>query len=175
MAVSFKLSSVWSYFSCKIAQTIRQNSSICPVIKRHFIATRSQERLPTNPPLIPSVFVQASVARCQRNFLLIGLFALPIVFSGILLAHTSCPIFRLKLDRLGVFHLPKTFGNFHEKIHRVKNVFHFPQVPFAYALVTKIQDRGTDMAVDSLELVIIGKKKTIQCTTTTTTTTTTTK
>ena len=31
-------------------------------------------------------------------------------------------------------HLPKTFGNFHGKVHRVKNLFHSIQVPFAYAL-----------------------------------------
>ena len=45
------------------------------------------------------------------------------------------------------FHLPKTFGNFHGKVHRVKNVFHLTQVPFVYAFVTKIQDGSTDIAV----------------------------
>ena len=54
----------------------------------------------------------------------------------------------------GVFHLPKTFGNFHGKVHRVKNAFHLTQVPFDCALVTKIQDGGTDIALNSLELVI---------------------
>ena len=47
-----------------------------------------------------------------------------------------------------------TFGNFHEKVHRVKNVFHQTQVLLVYAPVTKIQDGGTDIAVNSLELVI---------------------
>ena len=56
--------------------------------------------------------------------------------------------------RGGRFHSPKTFGNFLGKVHRVKNVFHLTQFPFVYALVTKIQDRGTDFAVNSLELVI---------------------
>ena len=37
---------------------------------------------------------------------------------------------------------------------RVKNVFHLTQVPFDYALVIKIQDGGTDIALNSLELVI---------------------
>ena len=50
--------------------------------------------------------------------------------------------------------VPKPFGNFNEKIHRVKNVFHLTQVPFAYALVTKIQDGGTNIAVNNLEQVI---------------------
>ena len=36
----------------------------------------------------------------------------------------------------------------------MKNVFHLTQVPFDYALVTKIQDGGTDIALNSLELVI---------------------
>ena len=40
------------------------------------------------------------------------------------------------------------------KVHRVKNVFHFIQVRFVYALVTKIQDGGTYIAVNSLKLVI---------------------
>ena len=40
------------------------------------------------------------------------------------------------------------------KVHRVKNVFHFIQVPFVYALVTKFQDGDTHIAVNSLELVI---------------------
>ena len=58
----------------------------------------------------------------------------------------------------GIFHdhLPKTFGNFHGKVHRVKNVFHLTQIKvlFAYSLVTKIQNGGTYIAVNSLELVI---------------------
>ena len=54
-------------------------------------------------------------------------------------------------ETLGVFHLPKTFGNFHGKVHRVKNVSHLTQVPLVYALVTKIQDGGTDITVNSLE------------------------
>ena len=36
----------------------------------------------------------------------------------------------------------------------MKNVFHLIQVPFDYGLVTKIQDGGTDIALNSLELVI---------------------
>ena len=47
--------------------------------------------------------------------------------------------------------VPKPFGNFNEKVHRVKNVFHLTQVPFAYVLVTKIQDGGTNIAVNNLE------------------------
>ena len=56
----------------------------------------------------------------------------------------------------GIFHdhSPKTFGNFHGKVHRVKNVFHLTQVTFAYAVVTKIQDGGTNIAVNNLEQVI---------------------
>ena len=51
--------------------------------------------------------------------------------------------------------VPKPFGNFNEKVHRVKNVFHLTQeVPFAYALVTIIQDGGTNIAVNNLEQVI---------------------
>ena len=34
----------------------------------------------------------------------------------------------------------------------MKNVFHLTQVPFVYALVTKIQEDGRDTAVNSLEL-----------------------
>ena len=56
---------------------------------------------------------------------------------------------------MGVFHLRKTFGNFHGKVHRVKNVFHLTQVPFVYAFVTKIQDGGLDIAVNRLELPLI--------------------
>lgn len=37
---------------------------------------------------------------------------------------------------------------------RVKNVFHLTQVAFAYAVVTKIQDGGTNIAVNNLEQVI---------------------
>ena len=47
-------------------------------------------------------------------------------------------------------HLPKTFGNFHGKVHRVKNVFHLTQVPLVYALVTKTQDGGIAINGDSL-------------------------
>ena len=36
----------------------------------------------------------------------------------------------------------------------MKNLFHLTQVPFVYALVTKIQDGGTDITVNSIELVI---------------------
>ena len=50
-----------------------------------------------------------------------------------------------------IFHLPKTFGNFHGKVHGVKSVFHLTQVPFVYALVTK--DGGKDIAVNSQKLV----------------------
>ena len=53
----------------------------------------------------------------------------------------------------GVFNLLKTFGNFHAKVHRVKIVFILTQVPFVYALVTKVQD-GTEIVVNSVELVI---------------------
>ena len=34
----------------------------------------------------------------------------------------------------------------------MKNVFHLTQVPFLYTLVTKIQEDGRDIAVNSLEL-----------------------
>ena len=34
----------------------------------------------------------------------------------------------------------------------MKNVFHLTQVPFVYALVTKIQEDGRDIAVNSLKL-----------------------
>ena len=36
----------------------------------------------------------------------------------------------------------------------MKNVFHLTQIPFFHALVTKIQDGDTDIAVNGLELVI---------------------
>ena len=36
----------------------------------------------------------------------------------------------------------------------MKNVFHLTQLLFVYALVTKIQESGTDNVVNSLELVI---------------------
>ena len=55
----------------------------------------------------------------------------------------------------GILHLPKTFGNFHGKGHRVKNVFYLTQVAFVYDLVTKIQDGTTDIAVNNLKLVIL--------------------
>ena len=51
-------------------------------------------------------------------------------------------VFRRDMD---VFHLAKTLRNFDAKVHRVKNMFHVIQIPFAYALVTKIQDGGTDI------------------------------
>ena len=41
------------------------------------------------------------LALCHRDFALIGQFALPIEFSGIWLAQSSCPIF-LKLDSLPI-------------------------------------------------------------------------
>ena len=46
---------------------------------------------------------------------------------------------------MGVFHLAKTLRNFHENFHRVKNMFHVTQVPFAYVLVTKFQDGDADI------------------------------
>ena len=58
----------------------------------------------------------------------------------------------------GTFHLPGTLRNLHAKVHRVKNVFLLTQVPFVYALVTKIQDGGTDVAVNSLQPLIPRKK-----------------
>ena len=57
----------------------------------------------------------------------------------------------LNSNLMGAFYLPKTLRNFHGPVHRVKNVFHLTSV---YALVTKIQDGGTDIPVNSLELVI---------------------
>ena len=33
-------------------------------------------------------------------------------------------------------YIPKTFGNFHEKVDRMNNVFHLTQVRFVYAFVT---------------------------------------
>ena len=65
----------------------------------------------------------------------------------------------------GVFHLPKTFGNFHGKVHRVKNVFYLTQVAFVYDLVTKIQDGATDIAVNNLKLVILSENGTCLFTT----------
>ena len=53
-------------------------------------------------------------------------------------------------DRAFSGHLPKTFGNFHGKGHRVKNVFHVTQVPLVYALVTKTKDGGIAIYGDSL-------------------------
>ena len=53
----------------------------------------------------------------------------------------------------GVFRLPKTFENFHGKVHRVKIMFILTQIPFVYVLVSKIQD-GTEIVVNSVELVI---------------------
>ena len=53
---------------------------------------------------------------------------------------------------LGAFYLPKTLRTLHGKVHRMKNVFHLTQVPFLYTLVTKIQEDGRDIAVNSLEL-----------------------
>ena len=53
---------------------------------------------------------------------------------------------------MGTFHLPKTLRNFHGNVHRVKNVFRLTKVPFVYALIIKIQDGGTDIAVNSIEL-----------------------
>ena len=46
---------------------------------------------------------------------------------------------------MGVFHLAKTLRNFHGNFHRVQNMFHVTQVPFAYVLVTKFQDGGADI------------------------------
>ena len=46
---------------------------------------------------------------------------------------------------MGVFHLAKTLRHVHGKVHRVKNMFCVTKVPFAYALVSKIQDGGTDI------------------------------
>ena len=65
----------------------------------------------------------------------------------------SMPIYSLTVD---VFHLPKTFRNSHGKVHQVKNALLLTQVPFVYALVTKIQGGGRDIAVsvNSMELVI---------------------
>ena len=62
------------------------------------------------------------------------------------------------LETQGTFHLPDTLRNLNAKVHRVKNVFHLTQVPFVYALVTKIQDGGTDVAVNSLQPLIPRKK-----------------
>ena len=54
----------------------------------------------------------------------------------------------------GIFQLPKTFRNLNGKVNWVKNVFYLTQGQFVYAVVTKIQDGCTDIAVNSLELVI---------------------
>ena len=43
----------------------------------------------------------------------------------------------------GRFPFTKNFRKLPWKGHRVKSVFHLTQVPFVYALVTKIQDGGT--------------------------------
>ena len=66
----------------------------------------------------------------------------------------SVLLFCVRVDIMGTFPFPKTLRNFHGKVHRVKKVFHLTQVPFVYALVTKIQDGGTDIALNSIELVI---------------------
>ena len=73
------------------AKTKRQQN------KTTFTATRSEECSPTNRRQ-PTKFFWA---RCRRDFALTGYFALPIVFSGIWLAQTSCLIF-LKLDSLPI-------------------------------------------------------------------------
>ena len=65
--------------------------------KTTFTATRSQKCSPTNRRQTTKLFL----ARYHRDFALIGQFALPIIFSGIWLAQTSCPIF-LKLDSLPI-------------------------------------------------------------------------
>ena len=49
----------------------------------------------------PSSDNETFLARYHRDFALIGQFVLPIIFSGISLAQTSCPIF-LKLDILAI-------------------------------------------------------------------------
>ena len=68
--------------------------------------------------------------------------------------HSGTPLIRTLGDMTwGVFHLAKTIRNCHGKVHLVKNLFHLTQVPFIYAPVTK-QDGGTDIALNSLEVVI---------------------
>ena len=54
---------------------------------------------------------------------------------------------------LGVFLLPKSFGNFHGKVHRLMNVYHLKLVRFVSLFGQNYIDRGTDVAVNSLELV----------------------
>ena len=72
--------------------------------------------------------------------------ALPFASAALTLQSLQCYC----NDRAFSGHLPKTFGNFHGKVHRVKNVFHFTQVPLVYALVTKTQDGGIVIYGDSL-------------------------
>ena len=67
----------------------------------------------------------------------------PFVSAALTLQSLQCDC----NDRAFSGHLPKTFGNFHGKVHRVKNVF---QVPLVYALVTKTQDGGIAIYGDSL-------------------------
>ena len=67
----------------------------------------------------------------------------PFVSAALTLQSLQCDC----NDRAFSGHLPKTFGNFHGKVHRVKNVF---QVPLVYALVTKTQDGGIAIHGDSL-------------------------
>ena len=86
-----KLSSVWSYIFLfnwprQEANTKQLNSKI-----------RSQEFSPTKRCQRARIFL----ARCHRDFALIGYCALLIVFSGIWLAQISCPIF-LKLDSFSI-------------------------------------------------------------------------
>ena len=55
-------------------------------------------------------------------------------FENLLVGQESsvcCPHWQVSL---GVFPLPKTFGNSHGKVHRAKNVFHLAQAPFVMLL-----------------------------------------
>ena len=79
-----------------MAQTRCQNKTAAKQNDIHSYI-RSQECSSTNRRQPTKLFL----ARCHMDFALIGLIALPIVFSGICLAQNSCPIF-LKLDGMPI-------------------------------------------------------------------------
>ena len=60
----------------------------------------------------------------------------------------------VRVDIMGAFHSPENFEKLPWEGPSSEEHVPFTQVPFVYAVVTKIQDGGTDIAINSIELVI---------------------
>ena len=52
---------------------------------------------------------------------------------------SNCTVYGVRLWKAQFPYLPKPFGNFHEKVDRMNNVFHLTQVRFVYVTTPKFK------------------------------------